>query len=396
MKKALKAKRILIISSGEPFKGGQSTTAYNLLKKLQDEFEVRLFYLNKKENQLLDPHRVGKVHSINLNHFSSIFRIPSYLNQRLGSLRFNKAKIKQLIGSKKRLSSNLYSLGVYLKLVKLSFKPDIVISNVPRFFPILKNIHAKNKWIIINGSMDMTVLANYGIDAQSFLEKPSTFKQINPLNYDFNGINVLFNSDLTKQVYQGLGVKFDNHLIRHFNILPPKDKPLIPFTERNFDIGFFVSNQQRKIKNAALAQQIFEAFPNQKKLMVGQGSSAFAEINNTTTMEIVPQSQVLELMVQVRLVIIPSYYDSSPGVLTEAISQGCNVLVSKNIGWNEHLESESVVQNYFDNNEWIEKTANLLTIPTPHPSFSEIIKHSNTGLVDFFHELSIEPPTNKE
>lgn len=396
MKKAQKGKRILILSSGEPFKGGQSTTAYNLLKKLQDEFEVKLFYLNKKENQLLDPHQVGKVHAININHFSSIFRVPSYINNQLGSFQLNNNKIKKLFGRKRKILSSIYSLGIYVKLFQLYFKPDIVITNVPRYYLILNKIHARNKWIIINGSIDMTMLSEKGVDAQSFLNSPLNYKKQSPLEYDFRGLNVLFNSKLTKQVYQGLGVKFDNYLIRHFNILPPSEKPRIPFSERKYDIGFFVSNQQRKIKNADLARQIFEAFPNTKKLMVGEGCSAFAEIKNTTTMEIVPQSQVLELMMQVRLVIIPSYYDSSPGVLTEAISQGCNVLVSKNIGWNEHLESESVVNNFFDSDEWIKKTECLFSTPSPNPSFSEIIKHSNTDLVQFFHELSKDLPTDQE
>jgi glycosyltransferase involved in cell wall biosynthesis len=154
-----------------------------------------------------------------------------------------------------------------------------------------------------------------------------------------------------------------------------------------------VSNTTRKVKNSALALNLFNEFPNLNKICIGKESSIFKNTENTIVEDLIAQEELFELMNDVRLVIIPSFYDSSPGILTEAISRGCNVLVSKNIGWNEYLDDKCVVNDFNDFNEWVSRVAHLTSYFESNDAFIQLISQSPTEILSLFENLDNKEAT---
>ena len=118
-----------------------------------------------------------------------------------------------------------------------------------------------------------------------------------------------------------------------------------------------------------MAAEFFAIFSECKKIAIGVGSAIFDEIPNTETENLTSQEDIANVLSQSKLVIIPSYFDSSPSVLSEAVLNGCNVLISKNVGWYEQIDEYSVVKNYYDKKEWKEKIDFLLKNKIEHPAF---------------------------
>jgi hypothetical protein len=101
--------------------------------------------------------------------------------------------------------------------------------------------------------------------------------------------------------------------------------------------------------------------------------SSFNNLLKTNLLGLISQVSIFKILSQTKLIIIPSYFDSSPSVVSEAIINGANVLVSKNVGWNEYLPKECVVENYFDKDEWIYKANWLLNNHADYYEYLQLI-----------------------
>ena len=90
------------------------------------------------------------------------------------------------------------------------------------------------------------------------------------------------------------------------------------------------------------------------------------------------------------MLIVTSYFDSSPGVQSEAIASGANILVSKNIGWNDVMQTESVINDYFNINEWVEKISYLINNKVDNVKFKFILSNSVNSIKNFINESLIK------
>ena len=156
----------------------------------------------------------------------------------------------------------------------------------------------------------------------------------------------------------------------------------------NTIFAFIASNFVRKIKNPALAYKLFEKFPESNKIAIGKESDYFNEVTNTVTMGLITQKEIAKILSETKLLIIPSHFDSSPSVMSEAVLNGCNILLSKNVGWNEMMNNKCVVQDFQNHNEWVSKIEYLIDNEIENNDFLDIINNSKQEIYSLIDRLA--------
>ncbi len=388
-------KKVLIVGVGKPNYGGASTTMYNLEKLLSNDFEVKLVYIDTDINALGSDRiiykniiRINSPKHITVMVYNFLRNIYTELFKQLKMKVYKPRFLRNFVANSKLLSFGMKG-EIKRILLENKFSPDIMISNLPTKYFFLSSFNIKHKILIVNGSVEMNELANKNLDYNSFLNNKDLSKNVKLIySYNFKKLSVIYNSLLTKNIYDRFGIQSPNSSIKHFNLTPHSISLNRAFHERKFDIAYFVSNTSRKIKNAKLAFDLFEQFPDVNKLCVGLGTSFFKSLEKIEIHDLISQDSVYEIMNNVKLVIIPSFYDSSPGVMTEALLRGCNVLVSKNIGWNEYLAKECVVEEFSDINEWYNKAKFLMHKYQKNDTTIQLFKDSPETILAFFKSLS--------
>lgn len=378
---------ILIVTNSYPNYGGQSTTAYNLLKLLKKHnHNARLICINHSLKHSVDPENTGASDRL-------------LIKRNILSKMFTWARKHKLVDESAGLRKmiNMYFFlrllpKMYYYHLSNKFMPDLVITNVTLYSWMLKRIYGKKRLLtIVGGSQEMNVLSRSELDANFVLSNPdSCLSLLN--NHKSNmklGHHIIFNSQLTKDIYSALKLYYNSSIVQHFNIVPEKDLKTIAYADRKYDIAFIASNFSRNIKNATLAGEIYIHCPELKKIGIGIGSEMFKDIEGTEVQNLITQDAILEILSDTRLLIIPSYFDSSPSILSEAISCGCNVLISRNVGWHESIGANSVVQNFTDIQEWLTKLRLLIEKQQEYSTFKNIINNSEKNIANTINNLAI-------
>jgi hypothetical protein len=386
--------KILIISDGYPGYGGQATTAHNLHLFLESKnFETKLLFLNG-EKAPEDVNSKENKNSHNLN-ISSGFLKQTKKNLLLIKDKIFKSKLlrSSVIGLAlkfiiKMIRSYFIERGIKSYIKKKNFHPDLVITNSPLLYAKIHKLFEKTL-IIIGNSMPIHRSLNKEINAQQIIEN-TTHIDIKLPKYLINNLNksnVVFNSRLTQSIYELYGVKPFNRAFLFLNFAPFVIKKDKIFIDRKYDIVFIASNFSRKIKNPELAYKLFERFPEFNKIAIGKESDYFSEITNTYTMNLMSQKEIAEILSETKLLIIPSHFDSSPSVMSEAVLNGCNILLSKNVGWNDSIDERCVVQNFQNHNEWVSKIEYLIENELENNEFLDIINNSKQEIYSLIHRL---------
>lgn len=354
-----------------------STTAYNLHNLLQKEFEVYSIFFLDNLNEVVDPNNFGNCFSISIISNRYLFFILSKLGISIFKIR-----------------SVLMAMKIRWFLFKKSFSPDLIILNVPEFFFLTQIIFInKRKILIANGLTSFEKFSIEEGDACKILITPPS-NRIKELVKDYKifpskNIKLIFNSSLTQKIYSHFEIYNGLSEVCFFNFVNELPSSIRDFKDRKFDIAFIVSRQNRKIKNCELALSLFNRFPNNKKIVIGSGENIFKNCPNTECIPFLPQNEIYKILNDVKVLIITSYFDSSPGVQSEAIAMGANILVSKNIGWNHMMQTESVVNDYLNTNEWIEKINYLINNKVDNVKFNSILFNSNKFIKDYVHEFLV-------
>ena len=277
-------------------------------------------------------------------------------------------------------------------LFKTKFNPDLVIINIPVYFKVIHRIFKGKKILfIVNGYSYLDKYWDKKIDVSTIINNElSNTKHLN-LTIDlfpekFNG-TIIFNSAITQHVYKALGHYIGDSSISFFNMLRVPEFKIKNFNERKYDIAFIVSMFSRKVKNPELALEIFKHFPSQNKIAIGEGSSDFENCPNTLVMPLMHQADIYKILNDTKVVLITSYYDSSPGLQAESILMGANILSSKNVGWSEALDPTSVVTDYFNIDEWVEKTNFSLDNYQRNLNFTNIVNNSKKNIYNKISSL---------
>jgi hypothetical protein len=355
-----------------------STTAYNLHNLLQAEFEVYSIFFLDHINEVVDPNNFG-------NCFSTSMISNRYLFFILNKLGISIFKIRSV----------LMALKIRWFLFKKSFSPDLIILNVPEFFFLTKLIFLNKRIILIVSGL--TPFESFCIeegDACNLLDTPPSPRVKERVkDYIFStssNTKLIFNSILTQKIYSHFGIYNGRSEVFFFNLVNKLQASTKDFKDRNFDLAFIVSRQNRNIKNTELALSLFNYFPSSKKIVIGSGKNIFENCPNTECITFLPQNEIYTILNDVKVLIVTSYFDSSPGVQSEAIVSGANILVSKNIGWNDVMQTESVVNDYFNINEWVEKISYLINNKVDNVKFKFILSNSVNSIKNFINESLIK------
>jgi glycosyltransferase involved in cell wall biosynthesis len=156
--------------------------------------------------------------------------------------------------------------------------------------------------------------------------------------------------------------------------------------EKKFDIIFTCSSYLRFIKNPQLAVEIFSdgRLENFNKLIIGSGfpSEKLDQIKNLTYIDkLLSNSEFIEVLSSSKTIFIPSFYDSMPNVLYEAICNGVTPIVS-NIIECELLNSSNYIDIYKDQSDIIDTIINCINT-NMYISFDKIETHKESELLKF-------------
>ena len=171
-------KKILIISGSYPNYGGQSTTAYNLLKLLKDKnYSAKLVYVNYHKEADVDPDKTGSSHRIVLKK--------SFINILYNWYKNNVNVPLGVEGQKVKNYYFFFKLLLRFKYFQLSkgFRPDLVITNIPSYFWLVQKIFRNRKLLFVIGSSpEMIMLSKHKVDTTTFLQDSSVAekKKIKP------------------------------------------------------------------------------------------------------------------------------------------------------------------------------------------------------------------------
>ena len=388
--------KVLIIGKGFPGYGGQATTAYNLHLFLDSKnLDTKLLLLNS--GNLPETTSVKEIkNSHNLNF---LYWFLTRYENKLILIKGKILKIKILKTLFLSLFINFISLKIRNILFSLKIRSkiekykdnhyDLVITNSPLLYSEINKLFEKTL-LIIGSSLPVHISHNKEFTEQQVFENLGhlKIKLSNKIVNNLNKAHIIFNSKLTLSIYELCGVKPVNRNFLFFNFAPFLMKKDKAFINRKFDIAFIVSNFDRKIKNPELAYKLFEKLPQLKKVAIGRRGNYFSEISNTIVMGLMTQKELAKILSETKLLIIPSHFDSSPSVMAEGVLNGCNILLSKNVGWNESMDERCIVQNFQNHNEWVSKIEYLINNEVENNEFLDIINNSKQEIYSLIYSLT--------
>lgn len=228
------------------------------------------------------------------------------------------------------------------KDVKIIYKIYKTHHILQKYFSIFTDtIYCLSGLKIINNLMNhiQTYDYNYLLNHYyKFISKENMDYELKPMEFSKN---ILFNSNITFNIF--------NNIYNHYftkNIYNPKIKIIntsIIFKNncvnhkydayKDIDILFACSNYKRKIKNANYIINLFkeEKLKKIKKVIIGNKFPSLNYIENLNIINHLEQNDFFKYLERAKIVIIPSFFDSSPNLLYEGLLYNCNVLISKNI-----------------------------------------------------------------
>lgn len=338
--------RVLVTSTQWPYHGGASTNSYALVKYLRSNgIDAAGIFFDSTNNQV-DPDRIGGIWRVNSNGSENEF--PNII----------KPKIIEYLGG----------------------TPDLILAKNYAAPILSRDMFSTSKIAyMVTGSPHMIKLSAEGISAKKYLQ----LERVDLFKPEVNAINasnvVIPNSKLGRKL-----------LIKHYGnmskILNPIDTSMAinnhginkKFSDRIYDVAFIASNLKRDVKNAEFAKKIFAKIPTSKKIVLGDNNDSFLSVANTKVYPSMSHKDVIAIMNNTKVVICTSYYDASPNTIKEAISCGCNILLSENCGWHETYPREFVCSDVYDINEWIDKIKFLIKNDV---KYSIDISYNNLSLI---------------
>ena len=103
-----------------------------------------------------------------------------------------------------------------------------------------------------------------------------------------------------------------------------------PWEQRPIDLLFVASDWRRAEKNFPLLKKLCQVFRNKKIMVIGYLPRPLRP--SIITFNSMSQWDVVQAMVQAKVLVSPSRYDEAPNVLFEAAIAGANIVCSNNCG----------------------------------------------------------------
>lgn len=347
--------KILITSTQKPGNGGSATNAYKLTKWLRKfNYPVAVLFYNKEQAD-----------KINIDNIEGFFTIRDVLTLR--DFHSNSDKIivrNKIINYLGGYPSMIFAFNYYAPILSRKLFPNSYLY----YFVVGNPVLSIGEDSIINQETsvqkflkDDYVLTNY--DELTYSLELETIKISDEIIFD-QGILNLHTISKVHPLFRYLYNTYYNYGI---NILMAEIKPLDKIKE--FELVIISSNWKRLVKNPKLAYMIFKEFPQYRKLVIGDNSDIFNKITNTTCLPLLPYKQTQDYIAKSKLLLITSFSETGPNTMIEAFLNKCQVLSSKNIGYQRYLKEYQLCEDVYNLDEWKNKIKyiidNILYLPFP-------------------------------
>lgn len=355
-------KKVLFVTVDVPGNGGAATNTLNLINNLKDVWDIHVIFIDN-----------NTVHSIdNLTNYK-IIKNDEYIIDNL-------IKYKNEIESDKKFDFIFCKNYKSLIFIKNAFKNTNIIFSPSGIRYIGKLVDSDYVQYINFDTSNQNILYTNTNNKVIFIKKNDNILDFLAFNYsDIIVPNSKLSYDIITKTY--MGEKKINNPIYTTNINYVKtfgaNNDLF---EREYDIAFCCFSWSRGCKNINLVKILIPKFNDKKILLIGKNIKLDHEQENLTHIENIPNSEIKKYLSRVKVLVIPSYYDSNPNILIEAVSVGCNIITSKNVGNNEFLNTNQVINEPKNINEWITKINDSLLVKYEYSGYnnsqikSEILK----------------------
>tara|TARA_B100000902_G_scaffold399844_1_gene472953 strand:- start:1846 stop:2988 length:1143 start_codon:yes stop_codon:yes gene_type:complete len=362
--------KILLSSTQYPGNGGAATNLYKLNKYLLSK-NIKVycvFFLCNKEDTTkinIDPDKLGNVSFIRcfwkdgnlLDYNKKTNQYIKYSDDYISN--FKNKIIDYLDGEPDVIYAKNYLAPITCKKLFPKSKIYYLVSGV-FYTSMLNNIYDEL-------TSAQKILNNFDYYKKKINEckNLTTFTNIEQEIYTLKMVDgVIYNSKLTNDL---MNLYYKEHIkenkIINTSLLKPINNNCENFMSREYDLIFVCSNFGRKIKNSLFVKELLldERLSDINKIIIGDGD-LFNNLNikNLTILKQQSNSIVLDYMKNSKLLILPSLFDSSPNTVYEALEYGCNVIISKNVGNYNIFNSDSVCEDIYDKDEWINKILNSI------------------------------------
>lgn len=347
-------KKVLFVSVDIPGNGGAATNTLNLINNFKDLWDIYVIFIDNNVDHKIE----------NLENYKIIK---------------NDEKIfDNLIEYKNQIENNKKFDFIFCK----NYKSLIFIKNIFKNSNVIfspSGIRYVGKYVDNN----YIQYINFDINNKNIIytdtKHKNDFIKKNDNILDFLAFNmsdmIIPNSKLSYDIITKtyIGEKKINFPIYTTNInyieVPNANSNLF---EREYDIVFCCFSWSRGCKNANLVKILINKFEDKKILLIGKNIKLGFGRENLTYVENIPNNKIKEYLEKVKVLVIPSYYDSNPNIFIEAVSVGCNIITSKNVGNSEFLNPDQIINEPSDVNEWIEKINQSLTVKYGYNGYNNL------------------------
>lgn len=322
---------ILILTNGEIFYGGYSTLAYKISSNL-NKFKIpnKLFIFDNK--------------TIHKKNNSEIYL---ELDKNFSDSRYNfiicTSPIAFYISSLYFKQEILYIKGGGLYNIENLQDTHILNTNIDDYLdPFTTDLENEAVSNTSNYKILPTVDIMYKILQKTLKIKFNKKLILSPLNFAW----------------------FDNNKITDMN------------TRKKYDLIFVISNHTRILKNSNFIYDLFNKLENLNKIVIGRRCENYNNISNTTVINnCLPNSELKEIFQQSKITLVPSYFDTGPATIIEAIMNGCVSLCYHNCGFSQLNIDGCYTMDNLNIDLWILKINNILN------------NYSNINVLKFSNEI---------
>lgn len=337
-------KKVLFVCVDIPGNGGAATNTMNLINNLKDIWDIYVIFIDNNIEYKIENISNYKIIKNDVNIFDNLIE---YKNE----IEINK-KIDFIFC--KNYKSLIFIRNIF-KNTNIIFSPS-GIRYVGKFTnnDYIQNINLdiSNKNIIYTDTKHKIDFIKKNDDILDFLafNLSDIIIPNSKLSYDIINKTYVDEKKINFPIYT-TNINYIKNINNNKNI----------FT-REYDIIFCCYSWSRGCKNSNLVKILIDRCTDKKILLVGKNIKLEYNYNNLTYIPNIPNNEIKDYFKKVKVLVIPSFYDSNPNIFIEAISVGCNIVTSKNVGNSEFLNPNQIVNDPTNINEWIKKINNCLTI----------------------------------
>jgi hypothetical protein len=159
--------------------------------------------------------------------------------------------------------------------------------------------------------------------------------------------------------------------------------------DRKIDILYAISNLERNIKGPDLCCEIMNhpLLKGLTKVVIGKNTNLFPFNDDVITFDHMDNLKLLKFMNNAKVSILTSYYEACPNYGIECNILKCHTFISTNIGGNERWDSQYVIQDRENVDEWVTKITDKLADVKPC-SFSLPVMDIQSDIIQYL--LSLE------